>query len=214
MTDGQAETPKLAGILNDGQIREACEEPIPLITPYSYGQNRIDPDTKEKIISWGTSSAGYDIRLANTFAEIAEPDYEVPDFFGNSAVIDPKHFDERFLRCTVQEPGTPYILRGHSYVLSRSVEKFNLSRHIQGTCVTKSTYARCGIVINVTPLEPGWSGYLTLEIFNASPVPCYLYPDEGIAQIIFNYIDPCATSYSDRKGKYQNQGAEIVLAKV
>lgn len=153
------------------------------------------------VISYGLSSYGYDIRLADEF--------KIPEL--KSSYIDPKRISEndwKFLK------GDSVLLKPNSYILGRSLEYFKIPRRITGICLGKSTYARCGIVVNVTPLEPEWEGFLTISIANTSPYPVKLYAGEGIAQIIFIESDEdCEVSYKDKKGKYQGQ-KEIVLPKI
>jgi dCTP deaminase len=200
-----------SGVLNDVEIVRECSVVPAMIWPFVGHQVRMVDGGK--VISFGLSSAGYDIRLGNEFARIVGNSQGALDRFNRVGIIDPKNFDAKSLLRSTVESG-PYIIPGHEYVLAKTVEMFNIPRNIQATCLTKSTYARSGIVVNVTPLEPGWSGYLTLEIFNATPCAVYLYPGEGIAQLVFNYISTPVISYADRKGKYQDQPNEIVLSKV
>lgn len=153
-------------------------------------------------ISYGISSYGYDFRVADEFK-----------IFTNvaSTIVDPKNFDERSF---VTVRGDYCIIPPNSFALARSVEYFRIPRDVLGICVGKSTYARCGIIVNVTPLEPEWEGYLTVEISNTTPLPAKIYAFEGIAQLIFlkgNEI--CEVSYSQRKGKYMRQQG-IVLPHV
>lgn len=153
-------------------------------------------------ISYGLSSYGYDIRLADEYR-----------IFGaaRGAVVDPKDFPaEAFL----PHRGESCVVPPHCYVLARSLECFHMPRGVLALCTGKSTYARCGIVVNVTPLEPGWTGHLTMCIANTSPLPVKVYSGEGIAQVLFLEGDElCAVSYSDRRGKYQSQ-VGIVLPRV
>ena len=145
-------------------------------------------------ISYGLSSYGYDIRVADEYY-----------IFTNAymTVVDPKNFDERAF---VRHRGDYCIIPPNSFCLARSVEYFRIPRSVLGICIGKSTYARCGIIVNVTPLEPSWEGYLTIEISNTTPLPAKIYSFEGIAQLIFIESDEiCRVSYADRKGKYQGQ---------
>ena len=166
----------------------------------------IDPFEKEKIrdgvISYGISSYGYDIRIADEF-KILNKDVNV--------VIDPKNFDSRIM----QEIKTNVCeIPPNSYILARSYEYFKIPRNVLTLCLGKSTYARCGIIVNVTPLEPEWEGYITMGISNTSPLPVRIYANEGIAQVLFFESDePPLNSYKDVKGKYQAQG-EVTYAKV
>ena len=121
----------------------------------------------------------------------------------NSAVVDPKKFDKRSM---VDFKGKICVIPPNSFVLARTMEYFRIPRQVLTICVGKSTYARCGIIVNVTPFEPEWQGYVTLEISNTTPLPARIYANEGIAQVLFFESDaPCEVSYADRKGKYQNQ---------
>ncbi len=156
----------------------------------------------EKIISYGTSSYGYDIRCSDEFKLFTNL---------NSTIVDPKNFDE----ASFVDIKAPFcIVPPNSFALARTVEHFRIPRNVLTLCVGKSTYARCGIIINVTPFEPEWEGYVTLEISNSTPLPAKIYANEGIAQVLFFEADQvCATSYKDRKGKYQGQ-AGIVAPRV
>ncbi len=153
-------------------------------------------------ISYGLSSYGYDIRIADAFK-----------IFTNvyNTVVDPKAFDPRSF---VNFQGEVCIIPPNSFALARSVEYFRIPRNVMTLCVGKSTYARCGIITNVTPFEPEWEGFVTLEISNTTPLPAKIYANEGIAQVLFFESDEtCAVSYADRQGKYQAQQG-IVLPKV
>jgi len=146
------------------------------------------------VISYGLSSYGYDIRVAD--------EYKI---FTNvyAASVDPKNFDPRSF---VDFKGETCIIPPNSFCLARTVEYFRIPRGVMGICLGKSTYARCGIVVNITPLEPEWEGHLTIEISNTTPLPAKIYSGEGIAQVIFFEADElCRVSYADRKGKYQAQ---------
>lgn len=155
-------------------------------------------------ISYGLSSYGYDIRLDNKF-KVFTPIEK------SAAVIDPKKIDNNLFRDMISDV---CIIPAHSFVLGQSIEYFKIPRTITGLCTGKSTYARCGIIVNVTPLEAEWQGYLTIEISNNSSLPAKLYAGEGIAQILFFESDECcAVSYADRKGKYQKQ-KEVTVARV
>ncbi len=175
------------GLKNDAWIRRMAKE-YGMIEPFEEKQIR------QGVISYGLSSYGYDIRVADEFK-----------IFTNaySAVVDPKQFDPRSF---VDFRGEVCTIPPNSFVLARSVEYFRVPRNILCLCVGKSTYARCGIVVNVTPLEPEWEGYITIEISNTTPLPARIYAHEGIAQVIFLEADEvCEVSYADRKGKYQRQ---------
>ena len=174
-------------IRNDRWIRRMAEE-HQMIEPFESGQVRTGT------ISYGVSSFGYDIRVA--------PEFKV---FTNvhNVVVDPKDFDGRSF---VDVNADACIIPPNSFALARTVEFFRIPRDTLVLCVGKSTYARCGIIVNVTPLEPTWQGFLTLEISNTTPLPAKIYADEGIAQLLFFQSDEePETAYADRKGKYQNQ---------
>ena len=162
----------------------------------------VDKQKRENIISYGLSSYGYDVRIADEFKIFT-------NVFG--AVVDPKFFDPKSF---VDYKGEVCIIPPNSFALGRTVEYFRIPRQVMTICVGKSTYARCGIITNVTPLEPGWEGYVTLEISNTTPLPAKIYANEGIAQILFFESDEeCLTSYADKKGKYQGQ-VGVTLPKV
>ena len=153
------------------------------------------------VISYGLSSYGYDIRLADEFK-----------IFTNvyNALVDPKNFDEKSF---IDYKGDYVIIPPNSFVLGRSIEYIRMPSNVLGICVGKSTYARCGIIVNLTPIEPSWEGYLVIEISNSTPLPVKVYANEGIAQIIFFEGKPCEITYENRKGKYQNQQG-IVTARI
>ncbi len=154
------------------------------------------------VISYGLSSYGYDLRVSNEFKIFTNV---------NNAIIDPKAFDEKSFASVEAES---VIVPPNSFALARSVEYFRIPRDVLTICVGKSTYARCGIIVNVTPFEPEWEGYATLEISNTTPLPAKIYANEGLCQILFFQSDePCEISYADRKGKYQKQQG-IVLPKL
>jgi dCTP deaminase len=161
-----------------------------------------DSQVRNGVISYGVSSYGYDIRVANEFK-----------IFTNvfSAVVDPKHFDPKSM---VDYQGEVCVIPPNSFALARTVEYFRIPRNVLTICLGKSTYARCGIIVNVTPFEPEWEGFVTLEISNTTPLPAKIYANEGIAQVLFFVADEeCEISYADKKGKYQKQQA-IVLPKL
>ncbi|HXZ78724.1 MAG TPA: dCTP deaminase [Terriglobales bacterium] len=167
-----------------------------MINPFSEKQVR------ETVVSYGLSSYGYDLRVADEFKIFTNV---------NSTIVDPKNFDERSF-VTVRSDCA--IVPPNSFALARSVEYFKIPRDVLTLCVGKSTYARCGIIVNVTPFEPEWEGFVTLEISNTTPLPAKIYANEGLCQILFFQSDePCETSYKDRHGKYQAQRG-IVLPKV
>jgi dCTP deaminase len=176
-------------IKSDRWIRRLAREHR-MIEPFADSQVRAG------VISYGVSSYGYDMRVA--------PEFKI---FTNvlSAVVDPKHFDSRSF---VEFAGPVCIVPPNSFALARSVEYFRIPRNVLTVCVGKSTYARCGIITNVTPLEPEWEGFVTLEISNTTPLPAKIYADEGIAQVLFftaDEGDECEQSYADKRGKYQAQ---------
>jgi dCTP deaminase len=161
-----------------------------------------DRQVRKGMISYGLSSYGYDIRIADEFKIFTNI---------NTTIVDPKNFDPRSF---VDFQGEVAIVPPNSFALGRSVEYFKIPRNVLTICVGKSTYARCGIITNVTPFEPEWEGYVTLEISNTTPLPARIYANEGIAQVIlFESDEPCLVSYADRQGKYQGQQG-IVLPTV
>ena len=150
--------------------------------------------SRRKVISWGTSSYGYDIRCASEFKIFTNI---------NSTIIDPKNFDAS---CFIDVIGEFCIIPPNSFALARTLEYFRIPRNVLTICLGKSTYARCGIIVNVTPFEPEWEGHVTLEFSNTTPLPAKIYAGEGCAQVIFLESDEvCETSYADRGGKYQGQ---------
>jgi dCTP deaminase len=163
-----------------------------MITPFEPGQIRARND--ERIISYGTSSYGYDVRCSTEFKIFTNI---------NSAIVDPKNFDESSF---VDVNSDVCIIPPNSFALARTVETFKIPRNVLTVCLGKSTYARCGIIVNVTPLEPEWEGQVTLEFSNTTPLPAKIYANEGVAQMLFFESDEvCETSYADRAGKYQGQ---------
>lgn len=162
----------------------------------------VDKQVRQGVISYGVSSYGYDVRVANEFK-----------IFTNvfSATVDPKHFDTNSM---VDYVGDVCVVPPNSFALARTVEYFRIPRNVLTVCLGKSTYARCGIIVNVTPFEPEWEGFVTLEISNTTPLPAKIYANEGLAQVLFFEADEeCETSYADKKGKYQKQQS-IVLPKL
>ena len=167
-----------------------------MIEPFAENQVR------EGVISYGVSSYGYDIRVANEFKIFTNI---------NSTIVDPKRFDQQSF---VDFKGDVCIVPPNSFALARTVEYFRIPRNILTVCVGKSTYARCGIIVNVTPFEPEWEGTATLEISNTTPLPAKIYANEGIAQVVFfEAAEVCQTSYADKKGKYQAQ-RDITLPRI
>jgi dCTP deaminase len=178
-------------IKSDRWIRKMAEE-HDMIEPFAATQ--VKEIEGNKIISYGTSSYGYDVRCANEFKIFTNI---------NSTIVDPKNFDPKnFVAITADE----CIIPPNSFALARTVERFRIPRNVLTVCLGKSTYARCGIIVNVTPLEPEWEGYVTLEFSNTTPLPAKIYANEGVAQMLFFESDEeCAVSYKDRKGKYMGQ---------
>jgi len=179
----------------DSWIRRMAQE-HQMIEPFVDGQIR------DGVISYGLSSYGYDIRVSNEFKIFTNV---------HSAVVDPKHFNPKSF---IDYQGDVCVIPPNSFVLAQTVEYFRIPRDVLTICVGKSTYARCGLIVNVTPFEPEWEGYVTLEISNTTPLPARIYAGEGIAQVLFFQSDEvCSTSYADRKGKYQNQQS-IMLPRI
>jgi len=182
-------------IKSDGWIKRMALEQG-MIKPFEDRQGR------KGMISYGVSSYGYDLRISDEFKIFTNI---------NNTIVDPKGFDPRSF---VDYQGDVCIIPPNSFALGRSVEYFKIPRNVLTICVGKSTYARCGIITNVTPFEPEWEGYVTLEISNTTPLPAKIYANEGIAQVLFFESDEaCLTSYADRQGKYQGQQG-IVLPTV
>jgi dCTP deaminase len=183
------------GLKPDHWIRKMALEQK-MIEPY------VDTQERKGVISYGVSSYGYDLRVADEFKIFT-------NVFG--ATVDPKHFDPKSM---VDFSGEVCIVPPNSFALARSIEYFRIPRGVLTICLGKSTYARCGIIVNVTPFEPEWEGFVTLEISNTTPLPAKIYANEGLAQVLFFEADePCDVSYADKKGKYQNQKS-IVLPKL
>ena len=179
-------------IKSDKWIRQMAGE-FKMIEPFEPNQIKLNSDN-DKIISYGTSSYGYDVRCSNEFK-----------IFTNikSATVDPKNFDPESF---VDFKGEVCVIPPNSFVLASTVEYFKIPRNVLTICVGKSTYARCGIIVNVTPLEPEWEGHVTLEFSNTTSLPAKIYSNEGVAQMLFLESDEdCEVSYRDRAGKYQGQ---------
>ena len=177
-------------IKSDKWIRKMAAQGM--IEPFEPNQVRYVDN--RKIVSYGTSSYGYDIRCANEFKVFTNI---------NSTIVDPKDFDPASFVDVVSDV---CIIPPNSFALARTVEYFRIPRNVLTICLGKSTYARCGIIVNVTPFEPEWEGYVTLEFSNTTPLPAKIYANEGCAQVLFFEGDEeCATSYRDRGGKYQGQ---------
>ena len=179
-------------IKSDKWIRRMAEQHC-MIEPFE--PNQIKVSNGEKVIFYGTSSYGYDIRCADEFKVFTNI---------NSTIVDPKNFDPDSF---VEVAGKGYCINPpNSFALARTVEYFRIPRSVLTVCLGKSTYARCGIIVNVTPFEPEWEGYVTLEFSNTTPLPAKIYANEGVAQVLFFESDEvCDVSYSDRAGKYMGQ---------
>ena len=178
-------------VKSDRWIRRMAAE-YKMIEPFEPGQ--VKEVDGRKVVSYGTSSYGYDVRCADEFK-----------LFTNvySAIVDPKKFDDKSF---VDMKADYVIIPPNSFALARTVEYFRIPRNVMTICLGKSTYARCGIIVNVTPFEPEWEGYVTLEFSNTTPMPAKIYANEGVAQVIFFEADEvCEVSYKDRGGKYQGQ---------
>ena len=186
-------------IKSDKWIRKMAEEKD-MISPF---EPKMVRDVEgQKIVSYGTSSYGYDIRCAQEFRVFTNI---------NSTIVDPKSFDPNSF---VEFNGDYCIIPPNSFALARTVEFFKIPRNVLTICVGKSTYARCGIIVNVTPFEPDWEGYVTLEFSNTTPLPAKIYAGEGCAQVLFFESDEvCEISYKDRGGKYQGQSG-VTLPKI
>ncbi len=178
-------------VMNDKWIREQALN-HGMITPFVERQHRTKDGAG--IISYGLSSYGYDARVSREFMIFTNVD---------SAIVDPKQFDEKAF---VRREADVCVIPPNSFALARTVEYFRIPRDVMVICLGKSTYARCGIIVNVTPLEPGWEGHVTLEFSNTTPLPAKIYADEGACQFLFlQGNEPCEVSYADRAGKYQGQ---------
>lgn len=179
------------GIKSDRWIRRMAQQ-HGMIAPFEPHQVRHV--NEERVISFGTSSYGYDVRCSNEFKIFTNI---------NSAIVDPKNFDASSFVDIISDV---CIIPPNSFALARTVEYFRIPRDVLTICLGKSTYARCGIIVNVTPLEPEWEGHVTLEFSNTTTLPAKVYANEGVAQMLFLGADEvCETSYSDRGGKYQGQ---------
>ncbi len=175
------------GLKPDHWIRKMALEQK-MIEPF------VEKQVRQGVISYGVSSYGYDLRVADEFK-----------IFTNvySAIVDPKNFSQESF---VDFKGDVCVIPPNSFALARSLEYFRIPRQVLTVCLGKSTYARCGLIVNVTPFEPEWEGYVTLEISNTTPLPAKVYANEGLAQVLFFEADEmCETSYADKKGKYQGQ---------
>ena len=174
-------------VLSDRWIKKMAQEKE-MIKPFISEQKR------GKHISYGLSSYGYDIRVSDEYKIFTNV---------NNSIVDPKNFDEKSF---VDFKGDICIVPPNSFALARSIEYFKIPRNVLTVCLGKSTYARCGIIVNVTPFEPEWEGHVTLEISNTTPLPAKIYSNEGLCQVLFFESDEdCEVSYRDKKGKYQKQ---------
>ena len=175
------------GILSDAQIRELAQN-HGMIDPF------VEKQTAKGMISYGLSSYGYDARCSDEFKIFTNVD---------NAIVDPKEFSNQSF---VDRKTDVCVIPPNSFVLTRSVEYFRIPEDVMVICLGKSTYARCGLIVNVTPLEPGWEGHVTLEISNSTPLPAKVYANEGVAQFLFfKGSEACEVSYADRDGKYMGQ---------
>ena len=180
-------TPLAMAILSDRWIREQAQQ-HGMIEPF------IEKQTREGVISYGLSSYGYDARVSNEFKIFTNID---------NAIVDPKHFTEQSF---VDRKTDVCVIPPNSFALAQTVEYFRVPRDVLVICLGKSTYARCGLIVNVTPLEPEWEGHVTLEISNTTPLPAKVYANEGLCQFLFlKGESPCEVSYADRQGKYMKQ---------
>lgn len=178
-------------IKSDKWIRRMAQE-HGMIEPFE--PNQVKQSGDRRIVSFGTSSYGYDIRCSEEFKIFTNI---------NTAIVDPKNFDDSSF---VDFNGEVCVIPPNSFALARTVEYLRIPRNVMTLCVGKSTYARCGMIVNVTPFEPEWEGYATLEFSNTTPLPAKIYANEGVAQVIFFEADEaCDTSYKDRGGKYMGQ---------
>ncbi|MBL0037467.1 MAG: dCTP deaminase [Candidatus Nitrotoga sp.] len=186
-------------IKSDKWIRHMAKQ-HGMIEPFEPGQ--MKETNGQRIVSYGTSSYGYDVRCSDEFKLFTNI---------NSTIVDPKNFDANSF---VELKSDYCIIPPNSFALARTVEHFRIPRNVLTICLGKSTYARCGIIVNVTPLEPEWEGYVTLEFSNTTPLPAKIYANEGVAQMIFFESDEvCEVSYRDRGGKYQGQ-VGVTLPKI
>lgn len=189
--DPENDRHSLPGIMPDHWIREQALK-NQMISPFVDAQNR--EKSGQKIISYGLSSYGYDARCSDEFMIFTNVD---------NAIVDPKNFSNQSF---VERQNDVCVIPPNSFVLTRTVEYFRIPKDVLVICLGKSTYARCGLIVNVTPLEPGWEGHVTLELSNTTPLPAKVYAHEGIAQFLFfRGSSPCETSYADRSGKYMKQ---------
>ncbi|MFW5942296.1 MAG: dCTP deaminase [bacterium] len=183
------------GVKPDSWIRQMARD-HQMIEPF------VNEQVRDGVISYGLSSYGYDVRVTDEFKIFTNV---------HSAIVDPKHFNPHSF---IDYKGDICVIPPNSFVLARTIEYFRIPRNVITICLGKSTYARCGLIVNVTPFEPEWEGYVTMEISNTTPLPARVYANEGIAQVVFLEADEeCEISYADRKGKYQAQ-RDIALPRI
>jgi dCTP deaminase len=216
-------------LLSDRQIKELCKGDRPMLSPFISTQVKttdlpsvhlyasVYAYPTRKAISYGVSSYGYDLRLADHDFRIFK-DRNIWQKLGwlKTPIIDPKNFDESVLyqaKLHSDESGQYFVMPPHSAALGVSVERFDMPRNVIGLTIGKSTYARCAAIPFTTEVEPEWQGFLTLEFGNYTDFPCKLYANEGILQMAFFQGDDCDVSYSDRNGKYQNQAQSVYTAR-
>ena len=194
---------------NDLWINQKASEGM--ISPFQSNLVRhLEPNNKQKpVLSYGCSSYGYDLRLSSKEFLIFR---HIPGTVMNPIRFNPDNLEKTILHH--DDDGDFFILPAHSYGLGVALEKMKVPENITVICIGKSTYARLGIIVNTTPAEAGWEGHLTLEFSNSSGADCRIYANEGICQLLFFEGDPCATTYEDRRGKYQNQPEKVTLAKI
>lgn len=186
-------------VMSDKWIKEMAVKEN-MISPFI--EKQVRENENGKIVSYGVSSYGYDARVSNEFKIFTNV---------NTTIVDPKNFDNDNL---VHKEGEVCIIPPNSFALARTVEYFKIPKDVLVVCVGKSTYARCGIIVNVTPLEPGWEGHVTLEFSNTTPIPAKIYAGEGVCQFLFlKGNESCSTTYADRSGKYMKQEG-VTLPKI
>lgn len=191
------------GLLNDKEITELCHPSRPMITPFLRGQ--IREDDGKKLLSYGLSSFGYDIRAGQHYRIFTN---------ANAAIVDPKEFQTMSFVSVEASFGDVIIIPPNSFILTYSEEYFDIPEDVAAIVLSKSTYARCGVQCLATPLEPGWKGHVTLEFANTTPLPARFYPGEGCAQVMFFRGRRPDITYADRGGKYMDQGPEVVLPRI
>lgn len=200
------------GLLSDIEIAALCNSSNPMIEPYTPSLVRVTDyeGFDRKVISYGQSSYGYDMRLSAKDFRIFKHQ--------PGKIVDPKNFDERFLEKAElydDDMGSQYfIVPAHSYGLGVTIERLDIPKDVTAMFIGKSTYARCGLIANLTPGEAGWCGHLTLEFSNSSSADMCIYANEGCIQALFFRAESCSVDYDTRQGKYQNQAAEVTLARL